>query len=106
MDPDYILVSEIGYAVKELGYMQPGDLWYTFENENWLVVRTFKIDKDAISMINRSQVEKRSVLNIYMDHTVDEVELVDDVEPPLTLDDVGPSHRGCDFEEDICEKNR
>lgn len=54
MDLDYISIGEIGSVVKSLGYPQTGDLWYMFDDEGWLAVRMFKIDKDVINMINRS----------------------------------------------------
>lgn len=79
IDPDYISVGEIGSTVKTLGYLQTGDLWYTFDDEKWLVVKTFKSDKNVTNMINRSRNENKRVLNIFVEHAIEEAELVEDI---------------------------
>lgn len=104
LDPDYISINEISYSVKEHGYLQLGDLWYTFDSENWFAVKTFKTDKDVINMINRSRYEKRTVLNIHVEHAIEEVDIGN---PLLTESGVGPSsYRSHDFDEDIGREHR
>ncbi|KAB1225980.1 hypothetical protein CJ030_MR1G018399 [Morella rubra] len=76
MDPDFISLEEIRSTVNGLGYVESGDLWYTFDDEEWVAVKTFKSDRDVINMINRSRAEKRKVLNIFVEHVIDEAELL------------------------------
>lgn len=91
MDPDYILIIEIGSPVLALGYIHTGDLWYTFEDKYWLDVSSLKIDPNVVNLINRSIKEIRRVLNIYVEHVNVEAEISEPTNPLLALIGLGPS---------------
>ncbi|KAB1217447.1 hypothetical protein CJ030_MR4G018356 [Morella rubra] len=40
-------------AMLELGYLRMRTLWYTFDDEDWMCIRTLKNDRDVIELINR-----------------------------------------------------
>ena len=106
MDPDFISLEEIRSAVNGLGYAESGDLWYTFDDEEWVAVKTFKSDRDVINMINRSRAEKRKVLNIFVEHVIDEAELLQ-LDSPLAELEARPStYGGCGDDEDNNEGDR
>lgn len=91
MDPDYILIIEIGSLVLALGYVHTGDLWDTFKDEYWLDVSSLKIDPDVVNLINRYIKEMRRVLNVYVEHVNDETEIIEPMNPLLALIGLGPS---------------
>ncbi|KAB1222755.1 hypothetical protein CJ030_MR2G026849 [Morella rubra] len=91
MDPNYILIIEIGSLVLALGYVHTGDLWDTFKDEYWLDVNSLKIDPDVVNLINRSIKEMRRVLNVYVEHVNDEAEIIEPMNPLLALIGLGPS---------------
>ncbi|KAB1200855.1 Beta-glucosidase BoGH3B [Morella rubra] len=76
-----------------------GNLWYCFDDEEWVALRSLKNDKDVVNLINRSFVEKRSILNIYVEHAVDEAVLVETAEPLLQLTGPVPSQTQSDVPE-------
>lgn len=68
INPNFTSSIKIRNAVLALGYLQTGDLWYTFDEEDWLAIRTLKNGKDVIDLINRSFKKKRCVLkNVNVD---------------------------------------
>lgn len=91
MDLNFISTNKIGNAVLAFGYLHISYLWYTFDDEDWLAFRRLKSDKDVIDLINRSFKEKRSVLNVYVEHVDEEAETIETADPPLALTSLGPS---------------
>ncbi|KAB1226057.1 hypothetical protein CJ030_MR1G029328 [Morella rubra] len=69
-------LKELAMRLKDLAIFRQGKLWYTFDDEDWVAVRIFRSDSDVIEMINKSRVKKRKVLNIYVEHEIDEADLV------------------------------
>lgn len=91
MDLNFISANEIDNAVLAFGYLHISYLWYTFDDEDQLALRRLKSDKNVIDLINKSFKEKRSVLNVYVEHVDEEAETIKTTNPPLALTSLGPS---------------
>lgn len=67
-----------------------GDLWYSFNNEDWLDVGRLKNDKDIINLINRSFQGNKRTLNVFVEHARDEAEIIGIAYPFLSFIGSGP----------------
>ncbi|KAB1222780.1 hypothetical protein CJ030_MR2G022271 [Morella rubra] len=77
MDLDYISSIEIGNAVLALGYLHMGDLWNTCDNKDWLAIGNLNGDNDVINLINKLLKEKMKVLKVYVEHAIEEAEIIE-----------------------------
>ncbi|KAF7827228.1 transposase, MuDR, MULE transposase domain protein [Senna tora] len=72
-DPDFITVTDIAaFIIKECGYSNYSTIWYRFEVDDFSDIFIFEKDKDVVKILNTLQNNDCKVLQIFVEHEVDE----------------------------------
>ncbi|KAF7833475.1 reverse transcriptase [Senna tora] len=71
-DLDYIKVADIIAFIKKHGYFNYSNIWYKFEDEDFTDVSTFQNDKDIQRIFNTLQMKNYKVLQLFVEHAVDD----------------------------------
>ncbi|KAF7811832.1 putative Mutator transposable element [Senna tora] len=72
-DPDFITVTDIAaFIIKECGYSNYSTIWYKFEVDDFSDIFVFEKDKDVMKILNTFQNNDCKVLQLFVEHKVDE----------------------------------
>ncbi|KAF7820809.1 uncharacterized protein G2W53_026264 [Senna tora] len=72
-DPDSITVTDIAaFIIKECGYSNYSTIWYKFEVDDFSDIFVFEKDKDVMKILNTLQNNDCKVLQLFVEHEVDE----------------------------------
>lgn len=71
-DPDYITTTDITKYIKENGHYKYLNIWYKFQDEDFLNISTFGNDKDVNRILNILLKKDCRVIQLSVEHEVDE----------------------------------
>lgn len=85
IDLDFISVIHLyKLLMDEFGYHHVAGLWYKFDGENFeRDINSLEIDVDVVRIIQRVVAANLNALHIYVEHSVDAADVIEDAIPSL-----------------------